>query len=60
MQDHISGIKTTSYTHNQAIQDQAHIIRVNNIVQKHVQNITLLSTSRYISKINNGAPFLLP
>ena len=60
MQDHNSDMKTTSYTHNQAIQDQAPIIRVNNTVQKHVQNITMLSTSRYISKINNGLPFPLP
>jgi len=42
MQDHNSDMKTTSYTHNQAIQNQVHIIRTHNTVQRHVQNITML------------------
>jgi len=48
MQDHNSGMKTTSYTQNQAIQNQVHIIRAHNTVHKQAQNIIMLSTSRYI------------
>jgi len=47
MQDHNSGMKTTSYTHNQAIQNQVHIVWNHGTIQ----NIIILTTSKYIYKI---------
>jgi hypothetical protein len=54
---------TTSYTHNQAIQNQVHIVCTHGKIHKHVRNIIILTTSKYIYKIKNnknGAPFPLP
>jgi len=57
MQDHDSNMKTSSYTHNQRIHDQVHIVYT---IHKHVQNIIILTTNKNIYKMKNGAPFPLP
>jgi len=57
MQDHNSAMKATSYTQNQAIQIQADIVCIQNTIHKHVQNIIILITSKYIYNIKMERPF---